>query len=114
MYATFIELSSFEKNRAQYLNDEQYRNFQQMLLENPEKGDLIPETGGLRKVRFKDERRGKGTRDGIRVIYYWTSGNGKFILFTLYDKDQADDMTKQERNALSNALNVIKKGLKND
>lgn len=57
MYATFIELSSFQKYRADYLNDDQFRLFQNMLLANPEKGDLIPDTGGLRKVRFRDERR---------------------------------------------------------
>jgi mRNA-degrading endonuclease RelE of RelBE toxin-antitoxin system len=38
---------------------------------NPEAGDTIPGTGGLRKVRFADERRGKGKRGGLRVIYYW-------------------------------------------
>ena len=113
MDATFIELASFQKYRAEYLTDDQLRQFQNMLLANPEKGDLIPETGGLRKVRFKDERRSKGARGGIRVIYYWTSGKRQFILFTLYDKDQNDDLTKQQRDALAEALNVIKKGLRN-
>jgi len=113
MYATFIELGSFQKYRADYLNDDQYREFQQVLLENPEKGDLIPDTGGLRKVRFKDERRNKGTRGGIRVIYYYATNDGQFILFTLYDKDQADDLTKDQRVALATALNAIKKGLRN-
>lgn len=61
---------SFKKYRADYLNDDQYRLFQNMLLADPEKGDVIPDTGGLRKVRFRDERRHKGARGGIRVIYY--------------------------------------------
>ncbi|NIF24047.1 toxin [Candidatus Pantoea multigeneris] len=112
MNATFIELSTFQKYRADYLDDDQYRTFQQMLMENPEKGDLIQDTGGLRKVRFRDARRNKGTRGGIRVIYYWAAPDGTFILFTLYDKDQADDLTKQQRDALAGALAVIKKGLK--
>ena len=60
MHALFIELSTFEKYRADYLNDDQFRLFQSMLLADPEKGDLIPDTGGLRKVRFRDERRKKG------------------------------------------------------
>lgn len=113
MNAIFIELSSFQKYRADYFNDDQYQKFQQMLLDNPEKGDLIPDTGGLRKVRFKDERRKKGSRGGIRVIYYYATSDGHFILFTLYDKDQADDLTKDQRVALASALNVIKKGLRN-
>ncbi|AXF78964.1 toxin (plasmid) [Erwinia tracheiphila] len=112
MYALFIELSSFEKYRANYLNDDQFRLFQRMLLADPEKGDLIPDTGGLRKVRYRDERRNKGTRGGIRVIYYWTNEKGQFILFTIYDKEQRDDLTKQQRDALAEALSVIKKRLK--
>ncbi|QCA06287.1 toxin [Pantoea vagans] len=114
MDALFIELSSFQKYRADYLNDDQYRRFQNMLLADPEKGDVIPDTGGLRKVRFRDERRHKGARGGIRIIYYWTDEQGQFILFTIYDKDQRDDLTKQQRDALATALNVIKKGLRHD
>lgn len=114
MQATFIELTSFQKYRAEYLDDDQFRVFQNMLLANPEKGDIIPDTGGLRKVRFRDVRRNKGTRSGIRVIYYWTDEKGQFILFTIYDKDQRDDLTKQQRDALADALNVIKKGLRHD
>lgn len=114
MQALFIELSSFEKYRAEYLNDDQFRVFQNMLLDDPKKGDVIPDTSGLRKVRFRDERRNKGARGGIRVIYYWTNEQGQFILFTIYDKDQRDDLTKQQRDALAEALNVIKKGLRHD
>lgn len=68
----------------------------------------------MRKVRFRDERRHKGTRSGIRVNYYWTNEKGQFILFTIYDKDQRDDLTKQQRAALAEALNAIKKGLRHD
>ncbi|UYP75949.1 toxin [Pantoea dispersa] len=114
MQATFIELSSFQKYRADYLSDDQFRLFQNMLLADPEKGDVIPDTGGLRKVRFRDERRNKGARGGIRIIYYWTNEKGQFILFSIYDKDQRDDLTKQQRDALAEALNVIKKGLRHD
>ena len=114
MRALFVELSIFQKYRANYLNDDQFRLFQSMLLADPEKGDVIPDTGGLRKVRFRDERRHKGTRGGIRVIYYWTNEKGQFILFTIYDKDQRDDLTKQQRDALAEALNAIKKGLRHD
>jgi len=46
--------------------------------------------------------------------YYWTNEKGQFILFSIYDKDQRDDLTKQQRDALAEALNVIKKGLRHD
>ena len=79
----FIELPAFERYRADYLDDDAYRAFQVQLMQNPQAGDVIQGTGGLRKVRFKDERRGKGKRGGIRVIYYWWTGGQQFWLFTL-------------------------------
>ncbi|MDR6928665.1 hypothetical protein J2Y56_004727 [Pseudomonas sp. BE134] len=70
MDALFIELPMFQKHRDDYLDDDLFRSFQLELLRNPEAGDLIEGTGGLRKIRFRDQRRGKGKRGGIRVIYY--------------------------------------------
>jgi len=67
---------------------------------NPEAGDQIVGTGGLRKLRYGDSRRGKGKRGGLRVIYYFWTGGPEFWLFTLYDKDEMDDMTPKQREAL--------------
>jgi hypothetical protein len=53
---------------------------QQELMRNPEAGEIIQETGGLRKMRFADRRRGKGKRGGLRVIYYWWSAGMQFWL----------------------------------
>lgn len=114
MKATFVELPTFEKYRDEYLTDAQFQKFQEMLMEDPLRGDVIQHSGGLRKVRFKDERRGKGKRGGIRVIYYWWSDEGLFYLFTLYDKDELDDLTKQQLEMLSKALEQIKRGKSND
>lgn len=70
------------------------------LMGNPEAGDPIPGTGGLRKLRFGDVRRGKGKRGGLRVIYYYWTGGPEFWLFTLYDKDETDDLTPKQREVL--------------
>lgn len=51
------------------MDDEAYLAFQDELKKNPEAGDVIQGTGGLRKLRFGDPRRGKGKRGGLRVIY---------------------------------------------
>ncbi len=104
MKAVFVELPPFSRHRQDYLDDEGYRAFQQALLVNPEAGDVIEGTGGLRKVRFGDKRRGKGKRGGLRVIYYWWLGGAQFWLFTLYDKDEAADLTTEERKALKALL----------
>ena len=71
MKALFVEMPAFIRHRSDYLDDEGLRALQSALLENPEAGDVIEGTGGLRKVRHADPRRGKGKRGGLRVIYYW-------------------------------------------
>ncbi|HGM5491121.1 TPA: toxin [Serratia fonticola] len=109
MEALFIELPPFERYRAEYLNDDEFREFQKMLLNKPECGDVIKHTGGLRKVRFADSRRQKGKRGGIRVIYYWYQELSHFLLFTLYDKDQQDDLTRPQQELLRGMLEQAKK-----
>ena len=71
---------------------------------NPEAGEVIEGTGGLRKVRFGDSRRGKGKRGGLRVIYYYWLGGPEFWLFTLYDKDEMTDLKPRERALLKELL----------
>ena len=104
MKAVFKELSTFEAIRADYLTDEQYRRFQNMLLSKPTAGDVIAGTGGLRKVRFADPRRGKGKRGGLRTIYYWQLDGAVFWLFTIYDKDEMDDLSSTQRKQLKQLL----------
>ncbi len=70
MKALFVELPAFARHRADYLDDEGFRGLQNALLDNPEAGDVIEGTGGLREVRHADARRGKGKRGGLRVIYF--------------------------------------------
>jgi len=102
--ALFVELPAFTRFRQDYLDDEQFRGLQNALLQRPEVGDVIEGTGGLRKVRHGDPRRGKGKRGGLRVIYFWWGAGSQFWLFTLYDKDQMDDLSAKERRALKDML----------
>jgi hypothetical protein len=104
MDALFIELPAFQKHRDDYLDGELFRSFQLELLKNPEAGDLIEGTGGLRKIRFFDQRRGKGKRSGLRVIYYWWSGFDQFWLFTVYSKNEQDDLTMPQKKLFRQAL----------
>lgn len=100
MKAAFIELPALERHRQDYLDDNGFRLLQDTLMANPEAGDLIEGTGGLRKLRFGDPRRSKGKRGGLRVIYYYWTGGSEFWLFTLYDKDELSDLTPRQRAAL--------------
>jgi mRNA-degrading endonuclease RelE of RelBE toxin-antitoxin system len=104
MKAIFVELPAFAKYRPDYLDDEGFRDLQNSLMANPEAGDVIEGTGGLRKLRQADPRRGKGKRGGLRVIYYWWDGKRQFWLFTLYDKDEMDDLSVKEKKVLKGML----------
>lgn len=100
MKAVFVELPAFSRHRTNYLDDEGFRGLQRALLAAPESGDVIRDTGGLRKVRFVDPRRGKGKRGGLRVVYFWWEAGSQFWLFTLYDKGEVADLTASQRAAL--------------
>lgn len=106
MDALFVELPPFERYRSEYLDDASFRTLQLLLMRNPEAGDVIQGTGGLRKLRFADERRQKGKRGGIRVIYYWWTGAAPFWLFTLYGKDVQDDLNAAQKKALKRLLDT--------
>ncbi len=86
------------------MSDDGYRELQDWLAENPECEDLIPGTGGLRKVRWADARRGKGRRGGLRIIYYHFRSDHQIWLMTLYDKNEASDLTANETKALKGAI----------
>jgi hypothetical protein len=100
----FVEAPAFSRYRDDYLDDEGIRELQQSLIVNPEAGDLIPGAGGIRKLRWRDSRRGKGRRGGLRVIYYCFLSDEEIWLLTLYDKDEASDLTKEEKDQLRRAL----------
>lgn len=100
----FVEAPAFSRYREDYLDDEGFRELQQALAANPKEGDLIPGAGGIRKLRWKDSRRGKGKRGGLRIIYYCFLSDEEIWLLTLYGKDEAADLTKDEKTQLRRAL----------
>lgn len=100
MKAVFVELPAFERHRTSYLDNDGFRDLQNLLITGPRAGDVMPGTGGLRKLRFPDARRGKGKRGGLRIIYHWWDVGNQIWLFTLYNKDEMSELTPQERKAL--------------
>jgi hypothetical protein len=101
-----IEAPVFTRYVSGYLKDDEYRELQNRMAAAPEHGDVIPGTGGFRKLRWTDPRRGKGRRGGLRVIYYYFPGEQQIWLITLYDKNEASDLTPKERQALKSAIEV--------
>lgn len=100
----FIEAPVFTRHIADYLDDNSYRELQARLAENPEAGDVMPGTGGFRKIRWKDPRRGKGRRGGLRIIYFYFESQQQIWLMTLYDKSEAADLTAQQKKMLAAAI----------
>ncbi len=104
MKLVFFETPLFTRLLSDYLDDQSYRALQQALLAPPQMGDLMPGTGGFRKVRWQDPRRGKGKRGGLRVIYYYLTTDHQIWFFTLYNKDEATDLTPDEKKQLKQAI----------
>jgi mRNA-degrading endonuclease RelE of RelBE toxin-antitoxin system len=100
----FVEAPAFSRYREDYLDDDGFRVLQEALASNPEAGDLIPGAGGVRKLRWGDSRRGKGKRGGLRIVYYCFLSDEETWLLTLYGKDEASDLSKDEKKQLKMAL----------
>ncbi len=104
MKLVFFESPLFTRILPDYLDDEAYRGLQKVLMRNPEQGDVMPGTGGFRKIRWQDKRRGKGKRGGMRVIYYYLMADKQIWFFTIYGKDEMADLTPSEKKSLKQAI----------
>lgn len=87
---TFIESSIFARILPAYLDDDEYSDLQQFLMQNPEAGDLVPGSGGVRKVRWRQH--GTGKRGGLRIIYIVRYRPNEFWMLTLYAKTQRENV----------------------
>lgn len=97
-----IEYPGFTKTIADLLSDEDYRALQNALVENPERGDLMPGTGGLRKIRWS--LAGRGKRGGARIIYYWWVRESRIYLILAYPKNVQDNLTPAQAKRLAEAI----------
>ena len=77
-------------------NEDNFRRFQQALLDEPKTGPVIPGTNGARKIRWADASRGKGKRGGLRIIYYYAEEYATVLLLFAYNKN-VPDLTPQQK-----------------
>ncbi|HEX9160416.1 MAG TPA: hypothetical protein VF980_01815 [Thermoanaerobaculia bacterium] len=96
----FLETAVFTRRIADLLTDSEYAALQGALIVSPDAGDVIPGTGGLRKMRWQESRRGKGKRGGVRVIYYWYASGRVIYMLVAYSKDERDDLTASDKRIL--------------
>src|SRR6516164_6503716 len=101
MRKTFIESAEFTEWVRAYLTDDDLATMQRDLLADPEKGEVIPGCGGLRKLRVADPKRGKGKRGGARVIYLHVPEAKLNFLVHVYDKGERGNLTAAQRRVLN-------------
>jgi hypothetical protein len=102
----FIESKVFEKLREKYFNDESYRDLQTFLVLQPLSGDVIQGTGGLRKLRWSAN--GKGKRGGVRTIYLYLTEKSHIHFLTVYAKNEVSDLTPDEKKILKRMVEELK------
>ena len=102
----FIESKSFDSVRENYFDDDEFQQFQEWLMANPESGDRIKGSGGIRMVRWSVK--GKGKRGGVRVIYYYIVPQSQLLLMTMYRKNELSDLTQKEIRILRDIVKAFR------
>lgn len=93
-----VETPIFTRLLQSLLDDDEYRELQQHLIEHPESGKLIKGAGGLRKVRWMAPGRGK--QGGVRTIYYWAKTRDIILLLFIYPKSERENLTPAQLQLL--------------
>lgn len=84
------------------MNDDEYRELQEALVNRPDMGALIQGTGGLRKIRWKLEGRGKS--GGVRSIYYWMRADEQIYMLYVYAKNEQEDLAPEQKKVLKSIV----------
>ena len=90
------ETSIFTKQIQRLVSDDEYSEFQNDLIENPELADIIKKSGGIRKVRMA----GKGKSGGARVLYYWIKDEDQIFMLLAYAKSDIDNISDAQSEIL--------------
>ena len=101
---TVVETPLFQKQWPLYWTEEERGAFAAFLAEHPNAGDVVPESGGMRKIRWA--RAGSGKSGGVRVIYFTRLASGDIVLLTLYAKSRTDNLTGSTLKEIRRALEL--------
>jgi hypothetical protein len=103
---TVAEMNLFVRQAADIWTDEERLAFVDFIARNPEAGDVIPETGGVRKVRWS--RAGSGKRGGVRVIYFYHHADAPLYLLMMYAKARREDLSPAEKRTVCEITAALK------
>jgi hypothetical protein len=95
---TIAETDTFVRQAAGVWSDEERAAFIDFIALNPETGDVIPDTGGVRKVRWR--RQGSGKRGGVRVIYFYLHMDAPLYLLMVYAKARQENLSPDAKRVV--------------
>ncbi|MES2283485.1 MAG: type II toxin-antitoxin system RelE/ParE family toxin [Pseudomonadota bacterium] len=101
---TVVETLLFQKQWPMYWTEEERGDFAAYIAESPDAGDVVPESGGIRKVRWR--RAGTGKSGGVRVIYFMRTLEEEVVLLTLYAKAKTDNITGAKLKEIRRVLEI--------
>lgn len=104
---TVAETPVFVRQAAAVWDDAEREAFVDFIARDPEAGDVIPDTGGVRKVRWG--RQGSGKRGGARVIYFFGGVETTLYLLLVYAKARQADLTAEQRNQVRELVGFLKR-----
>lgn len=104
-YITIAEMADFIDDSKSVFTEEEYDDLVLFLAEHPDSGELIPGTGGVRKLRWR--AKGQGKRGGARVIYYFRDLNVPVYLLAVYAKGEKLNITEREKKEMSKMVDMI-------
>ena len=93
-----IETSIFTRIIKDLMSDDEYRGLQEALVQRPDSGAIISGSGGLRKIRWQLEGRGKS--GGVRIIYYWVVDDEHIRMIYAYPKNKQENLTPAQLKVL--------------
>ncbi len=105
---TVVETERFLRDMRLLVSDSERAELVAFIGANPEAGRIIPETGGIRKIRWALP--GKGKRGGARVIYYYHSQRMPVFLLAAYAKNEKANLTPAERSAMKRLVPILVAG----
>lgn len=102
---TVVETSQFMDSASRLMSESERGELIAWVAANPESGSIMPETGGVRKMRWAGK--GKGKRGGVRVIYYYRHERVPLFLLDMYAKNVKANLTAAERNAIKKRIPIL-------
>ena len=105
MFNTIAEFPAYTEIAEQYFSEDERQAIIDYLAKNPESGDVIPATGGLRKLRWRKDNKGK--KGGVRIIYYFHDKRIPLYLLIMYAKETKSDLTIKQQQRLANLVKML-------